>query len=263
MQKDSEMHPQVVKLLGQPQYVQRTPEWHIARQNRLTASDIAAALDIPPFASYSGSPRAQLLTKKRFPEHNRFTGNEYTQWGIKHEPEAISMYEKRRNVKVLDFGLMIHPDIPWLGASPDGITADGICLEVKAPLTRQIESGVVPHHYYPQVQCQLQVLGLETAHFVQYRPSELTWPQEPILDITVVPRDDVWWAKVLPRLESFRSESQSVGHQPLQQRQRGAVKRREVACEIWDDHTDMVWHSPIPDDIQQLCSTGEAFSTLR
>ena len=244
------LHPQVRKLLGLPQFVQRTPEWYVARQNRLTASDIAAALDIPPFASFSGSSRLELLNKKRFPDKNKFTGNEYTEWGVKHEPEAIALYETKRDVKVLDFGLMIHPDIPWLGASPDGITTDGICIEVKAPLTRQIEPGVVPHHYYPQVQCQLQVLGLQTAHFVQYRPKQLTWPQEEVLDITVVPRDDDWWAEVLPQLEKFRDDLHITDEEAETKPARAprAVRRKEVKCSIVEGCTDdLVWHGRVPD----------------
>ena len=231
-----------------PQFVQRTPEWYVARQHRLTASDIAAALDIPPFESFNGSARTELLMKKKHPDRNKFMGNEYTEWGQKHEPEAIALYEKKTGAKVLEFGLMIHPEVPWLGASPDGITADGVCIEVKAPLSRQIVPGTIPKHYYPQVQCQLQVLGLEVAHFVQYRPSELTWPNEAVLDVTVVPRDDDWWRDALPKLEKFRKdvEAQDVPEAAvgLKVPRARASKSKEPVCLIVEDNLeDMLWHA--------------------
>lgn len=239
------MHHQVERLLKAPQFIQRTAEWYVAREQRLTASDIAAALNIPPYETYSGSPRNDLLNKKKNPESNKFFGNEYTEWGVKHEPEAIKLYEKMTNSKVLDFGLMIHPTIDWLGASPDGITEEGVCIEVKAPLSRQIEPGVIPKHYLPQVQCQLQVLGLNVAHFVQYRPSELTWPKPPVLDVTVVEKDDDWWDENLPKLIKFREDLENWQQPPIKPKRSRRVSSSESPkiCHIKEyDLTEWQWH---------------------
>ena len=41
--------------------------------------------------------------------------------GIKFEPVATQIYEKRNNVEVIEFGCLPHPYIPYFGASPDGI----------------------------------------------------------------------------------------------------------------------------------------------
>lgn len=30
-----------------------------------------------------------------------------------------------------EVGLVVHPDLPWLGASPDGVTNTGRLIEIK------------------------------------------------------------------------------------------------------------------------------------
>ena len=101
-----------------------------------------------------------------------FTGNEATRWGQYYEDIAIAKYEQVYNKKNYEFGLIPHPTIPWLGGSPDGITEDGILLEVKCPLRRQIKMGEIPQHYVGQVLMNLEVCELETAHFIEYKPGD-------------------------------------------------------------------------------------------
>ena len=48
------------------------------------------------------------------------------------------IYEQRNNARVIEFGLMPHPSIPFLGASPDGITPEGMMLEIKCPPVRRL-----------------------------------------------------------------------------------------------------------------------------
>ena len=71
--------------------------------------------------------------------------------------------------------------IPWalkyLGASPDGITDDGIALEIKCPFKRKITNDV-PKNYWPQMQLQLEVLDLPECHFVEVKIDEYNDYQE-------------------------------------------------------------------------------------
>ena len=48
--------------------------------------------------------------------------------GNRYEPEAVACYEEIEGEVCVPFGLKLHDDIPWLGASPDGITASGVVL---------------------------------------------------------------------------------------------------------------------------------------
>lgn len=197
------MHPKAAEVLGRPQWAQRTPEWYEIRRTLLTASDIASALDIKPYASYKGSPRADLLVKKL---ENRPFSNMFTAHGQKYEDEARDRMADALDEKVHDVGLLVHPDHPWLAASPDGITETAKCVEIKCPLRRAIVPGQVPSHYWPQIQVQMQTCGLDTTLFVQYRPASMNSDKRCVLDITVVPRDDGWFERKLPLLKAFHEE---------------------------------------------------------
>ncbi len=151
---------QVNILKNSPQIEQRTPPWYEMRNNMVTASDWAAALAENPYNS-----RNKLLLKKSGLEESS-GGSFSTDWGTKYEPVANLVYEYRYNTKVNEFGLLQHPEYKFLGASPDGITDDGVMIEIKCPTSRKI-TKVPPHYYWVQVQGQLEICNLEVCHFFQ------------------------------------------------------------------------------------------------
>lgn len=181
---------EALKLREQPP--QRTAAWYEARWNRLTASDVASALIITendlkraeqglfyftkePRIGKCCNPydnRLSLIRKKCMPLGQRtFKGNVYTRWGQKYEPVATMVYEYRNSVEVHEFGLMLHPEVTILGASPDGICNSGIMLEIKCPFTREIK-GITPIYYWIQMQIQLEVCDLEECDFMECKISE-------------------------------------------------------------------------------------------
>ena len=130
---DTQLHPCVLRVQQQPRIEQRSDGWYKTRGLLLTASDVASALGIPPFPSYQGDSKAELVRRKAEQAIgiNTFTGNEATRHGQEHEQEALDRYAAETGEQLMDFGLLIHPDHSWLGGSPDGITASGLLLEVK------------------------------------------------------------------------------------------------------------------------------------
>ena len=196
-------HPAVETLLKRPQWAQRTPEWYAKRRELLTASDVASSLGIKPYASYKGDIRADTLLKKL--EKAPF-GNMFTAHGQKYEDEARDKMAAALGVTCIDFGLLVHPEHPWLAASPDGVTTTGACVEIKAPLKREIVPGHVPHHYYPQLQVQMAVCGLKSTIFAQYKPAHITADKKPFLDIAIVEYDPLWFEDNLPKMKSFFDE---------------------------------------------------------
>jgi hypothetical protein len=68
---------------------------------------------------------------------------------------------------------LIHKDIPYFGASPDGITENGIMLEIKCPYKRKIDGGI-PEQYFYQVQGQLEVCGLNECDYFECAFDELS-----------------------------------------------------------------------------------------
>ena len=153
------LREQVKKLSQIPQPIQRSVEWHNMRSNMITASDWAAALGKNKY-----SPRVKLLRAKCGEKQSFFGG--HMKHGVKYEPVANMIYEYRNKVKVIEFGLIPHPTISYLGASPDGITEDGIMLEIKCPPKREI-TGIPPEYYWIQVQGQLEVCGLDRCDFLE------------------------------------------------------------------------------------------------
>ena len=201
-----EVHPQVTRLLGVPQYAQRTPEWYEVRKSLMTASNAAAALGIKPFESFRGDPRRECIKQI---VTGSFKGNAATRWGTDHEDMVRDRYCNITGETALDFGLIIHPKYPWLGASPDGITLSGRMIEIKCPMHREItpcSEGHVPHHYVPQLQTQMEVCDLDSCAFVQWKPAKFTKNGEEIFDIIVVERDREWFARHKDEMYSFWTE---------------------------------------------------------
>jgi len=151
---------QVLKKIFQPE--QKSKEWYEMRENLLTASDWGTILGDNHYAK----PESVLLKKcgeeTFFPQRALDAMN----WGNKYEDVAVSVYEYRNNLKVLEFGCLKHPNISFLGASPDGITEDGVMLEIKCPTSREI-TGIPPAYYWCQVQGQLEVCELDRCDFLE------------------------------------------------------------------------------------------------
>jgi len=166
---------QIIKKLDQaPQFEQRSPEWFAMRETMITASDMATAIEENPYQ------RPFDLIKKKC-HITGYQPNKYTEWGVKYEPVADLVYEYKFKKKIKEYGLLKHDTISMIGASPDGITPDGIMVEIKCPFCRII-TGIVPHYYWIQIQIQLEVCDLEWCHFEECGLIEYDSEEEFILD---------------------------------------------------------------------------------
>jgi putative phage-type endonuclease len=193
------IHPATTALLARPQYEQRTPAWYEVRRGLMTASDAAGALGIPAFTGQK-RPREELLRQK---VSGTFTGNFMTQWGQNNEDQVRDRAMRALGETAWDVGLVVHPDLPWLGASPDGVTNTGRLIEIKCPYRRKPDPQTVPHHYYPQIQVQLAVTGLDQCYFVQWQPAHLAVDGEEVFSIIVVERDRAWFSQHVDALHDF------------------------------------------------------------
>lgn len=196
------MDKKVLLLTHRKQYTQRTPEWYEARRSLITASSAASLLirdqitcspyvnsydltDIFDYNNKSCNPysnKTQYLLDKC--KQKSFKGNVATFWGQKYEPVVTDLYSVLKQKEVMEFGLLIHPEYPFLGASPDGITPDGTMIEIKCPFRRKI-TGVPPLYYWIQVQLQLEVCDLDICDFVEYEFTEFKTEEEFLDDTTL------------------------------------------------------------------------------
>ena len=123
----------VLRLLFKHQVKQRSEEWYATRKSCLTASDAATALGQNPYKK----PAALIKSKAGFydsapPDPQMIRATEH---GIKYEDEAAAAYAVIRPdlTPFFELGLIMHEKHPFLGASPDRITKDGILVEIKVP----------------------------------------------------------------------------------------------------------------------------------
>ena len=193
------MHPKVPQLLARQQYEQRTPAWYEVRKGLMTASDAAGALGIPAFTGQR-NVREGLLKQK---VSGTFTGNHMTRWGQDNEDQVCARAMKALGEEAFEVGLVVHDSLPWLGASPDGVTNTGRLIEIKCPYKRKPVPYEVPHHYWPQIQVQLECTDLDQCYFVQWQPAHLACDGLEVFSITVVERDRRWFAENVDALKSF------------------------------------------------------------
>lgn len=155
-----------LKLIKQP--AQRSEEWYEFRNNRLTASDLATAINLNPY----GNRKKLIANKCGYKE--AFMMNGAITHGVKYEPVATDIYEKLNNVTVYEYGCVPHDKIDYFAASPDGICEcdenninyAGRMLEIKCPSKRAL-TGFVPEYYELQIQGQLEVCDLEYCDFLE------------------------------------------------------------------------------------------------
>jgi len=177
------------------------------RRSLMTASVCAAALGIKPFDSFVGDPRQDAIINT---VHRKFRGNMATRHGQKYEDYVRERFDEIMGTTTKEYGLIVHAYIhgperglPWLAASPDGLTECGALVEIKCPYKRQIRPGHVPHHYMPQIQCQLEVLDMDLCYFVEWQPAHLSDTGEEVFSITPVQRDPTWLDRHHDALKSF------------------------------------------------------------
>lgn len=200
------------------QVEQRTAEWHKQRVGRVTGSRAGAILGLSPWQKPEDVLRAMVREYHGAP--SEFTGNPATEWGIKHERQAMLCFMRKTGLHVEDVGFL--PYDTWLGASPDGLTDDGAVLELKTPFScrdgKEFKSLAEQPHY--ELQCQFEMLasGRDVCYFAQYRaqkgdPFMPDYVPED-MDITRVERRDisVELAKLRDFYDLYLSELDNPAH---------------------------------------------------
>lgn len=156
---------------------QGTPGWIKARQGCLTASRMADAM---AWLKKGGEAEArrQLKIDLLVERLTGFSIDHYVtkemQWGIDHEAEARATYEELTGNRVQLCGFALHPDIPFFGASPDGLLGREGLLEIKCPTSRVhltwTLAGEPPQQHRPQMLAQLACTRRKYVDFISYDP---------------------------------------------------------------------------------------------
>lgn len=143
---------------------QRSAEWFSLRRKKIGASDAPIIMGVSPFKT-----QYQLYNEKMFGMEE--DQSLHMKRGIELEPKAREAFEKQS-------GILIDPIVAqsdsheWQIASLDGMDFNRtIIVEIKCPgeKTHKIaKEGKIPDHYYPQLQHQMAVTGIDRAIYFSF-----------------------------------------------------------------------------------------------
>lgn len=190
------------KVSDTEQMKQRSIEWFLHRWDKFTGSRIpdlmkqgrakgelwgetarGIILEIASYQTMTDEGREEQALIEMAKEYRQ------TAWGNKYEPEAREKYSEKTGYIVNEVGFKVHDKIPYLGGSFDGEVIGGKegstrfvegILEIKCPYdpirhckNRDLSQGegvTIKHDYYGQIQCNIEVAGVQWCDFVSYDP---------------------------------------------------------------------------------------------
>jgi putative phage-type endonuclease len=170
------------------------PDWLALRAGRFTASRMADLL--ARTKSGPATSRANLITLLAVERITAQCVETYQNGamarGIELEPTARSAYESHVGALVEEVGFMIHPELTFVGASPDGLVGSDGLLEIKCPSApakhlEALRRGAHAQEYAWQVQTQLWVSGRTWVDVVSFDPR---FPEGLQLAVARVVRDE-------------------------------------------------------------------------
>lgn len=197
---------------------QGSPEWIEVRRGLATssrASDVIAKRKKGEPSAMRANYAAQLIRERLTGRVEPHYVSAEMQWGTDHQDDAARLYEFMREAEVNPVGFVLHEDIEWFGASPDGLVVDrhrelGL-VEIKCPLPathlKSLRFGEIDSTYIAQMQAQMAVTGLPWCDFVSYDPR---WPEAMQLWVKRIVRDDAFVRDLEAALRRFLDEVADV-----------------------------------------------------
>jgi hypothetical protein len=193
---------------------QNTLEWREARAGKITASRMCDVLafgkrDGKPLKArqdYIGDIVAEMLTG----EPKEQVKARPLDWGHDVEAAARVAYEAETGEIVQQVGFFIHPLLPYVGCSPDGmIGADGQ-TQIKCPNNPAVHIATLrdgmPEEHIPQVQAEMFVTGRSWSDFVSFDPR---MPEHLRLYRQRIHRDDKYIEQLAEACASLWAEVQT------------------------------------------------------
>ena len=185
-------------------------EWKKAKLGFVSASSIADVM-----AKGKGITRhkymVKLVAERLTGEVSESYSNDAMLHGVETEPLAKIAFENANQTLIEKTGFWKHPEIEWLGVSPDGLISTDSVIECKCPNTTThidyIFDDRCPVEYYKQIQCQLWVTGRAKAYFVSF---DNRLPEKNQLFIKEVARDEELIKEMETEVLLFLKETQSM-----------------------------------------------------
>ena len=201
--------------IGYDLHDQRTDEWHEARLGRITASriyDVIAKTAKGAYTAKRDDYMYQLAAERMTGLPTRIYANEAMQWGTAVEPEAIEFYSEYYGYKVESAPFIIHRNMAFAGASPDGIVNNEWLVEIKCTQTNTFlkirASNAAPENYVAQCQMQMAVTGASKVDLFFYDPRIIDPSKQ--FKLFVIERDEAAIANIEHELVLFNDYIESI-----------------------------------------------------
>lgn len=201
------------KIMNETVLQSGSSEWLELRRNILTASNFGRVIKRRMDVSCQNMVK-DILYKKSI-DHVKSIKH-----GRDNEKLALEQLSQQEKVEIHPCGLYIDPDVPYLGASPDGIIKEDMVVEIKCPKTcynigvekaveekklkfyKKTKDGVLEvnkdHYWYFQAQGQLHVTRREKCMFGIWSGNKFPIKTE------IIDRDDKFWSdKMEKKLKDF------------------------------------------------------------
>lgn len=150
---------------------QNTPEWLAFRRSKIGASDAPIIMQVNPWTT-----PLQLWERKLglVPEQEK---TQQMLRGSDLESTALRCFNEKTGF-TLQPKVVVSRCYEWMMASLDGFDEIGNAVEIKCPGREDHElalKGKIPQKYYPQLQHQMFVAGLESMFYASYDENSLTY----------------------------------------------------------------------------------------
>ncbi len=144
---------------------QRTPEWYAMRKGKIGASDAPVIMRKSPWQTpYQLWQEKLSLSESKTPNYAMNRGNEMEIIARRALEEKLGM--------PLGPKVLLHNRRSWMMASLDALSFDEATVaEIKCPGNADHEtalSGRVPEKYYPQLQHQMEVCGVDMVYYFSF-----------------------------------------------------------------------------------------------
>ena len=167
------------------------------RVGRITGSRVGAILGLDPYSTRADVMRE--MVREYFGAEREFLGNEATDYGTLHEPDALACYETQQGVMTYGGGeLVIHPQYDFLAVTPDGYVGDEGMIECKAPFRGTYAHWSEKPYYEAQMRLQMACAGRKWCDFVVWRNNNICASR--------IHNDAAWLDNNLAELQAFINE---------------------------------------------------------
>lgn len=179
---------------------QGSREWHDWRSQGIGASEAPDIMGVGYLTPHQLWSERLGLTPKRESNSSMSRGREL-------EPLARQKFITETGIEMHP-DLRVHPGYNWMRCSLDGISNDGESIvEIKCPNRERHQmalDGVIPPEYFPQIQHQIAVCGVDFAFYFSFNGTSgkvLEVPRDDKYIISLISKESEFWG-CLQNLES-------------------------------------------------------------